>query len=194
MKEILRKIKENKILKVIGNILYFLLFVLVILLLLVVIMQRASDNSIAVAGVRMFTVATGSMEPVYEVGDVLISKDLNPSKLKVGDNISYLGTQSNFKGKVITHQIVKIEKDEDGKLLFHTKGIANLVEDPIVKESQVYGKVIYKTILLSYIYKFVSTSTGFGLIIVIPLILIVGYEILATLLEKKEEEINSKRK
>ena len=43
-------------------------------------------------------------------------------------------------------------------------------------------------------YKFVSTSTGFGLIIVIPLILIVGYEILATLLEKKEEEINSKRK
>ena len=61
MKEILKKIKENKILKVIGNILYFSLFVLVILLLLVVIMQRASDNSISVAGVRMFTVATGSM-------------------------------------------------------------------------------------------------------------------------------------
>ena len=47
MKETLKKIKENKVLRVIGNILYFLLFVLVILMLIIVIMQRVSDNSIS---------------------------------------------------------------------------------------------------------------------------------------------------
>ena len=47
MKETLKKIKENKVLRVIGNILYFLLFVLVILMLTIVIMQRVSDNSIS---------------------------------------------------------------------------------------------------------------------------------------------------
>ena len=38
MKETLKKIKENKVLRVIGNILYFLI---------IVIMQRVSDNSIS---------------------------------------------------------------------------------------------------------------------------------------------------
>ena len=190
----MKKLKNNKVLKTIFTIIKTFIIIVSLEFILVVFLQRFSNNKLSLFNYRIFAVATGSMKPKYNIGDVLISKDVNPSKLKVGDNISYLGTQSNFKGKVITHQIVKIEKDEDGKLLFHTKGIANLVEDPVVKESQVYGKVIYKTILLSYIYKFVSTSTGFGLIIVIPLILMVGYEILVTLLEKKEEEINSKRK
>lgn len=190
----MKKLKNNKVLKTIFTIIKTFIIIVLLAFILVVFLQRFSNNKLSLFNYRIFAVATGSMKPKYNIGDVLISKDVEPSKLKVGDNISYLGTQSNFKGKVITHQIVKIEKDEDGKLLFHTKGIANLVEDPVVKESQVYGKVIYKTILLSYIYKLVSTSTGFGLIIVIPLILIVGYEILVTLLEKKEEEINSKRK
>ena len=65
MLEKLKKIKENKILKTIGNILYTLLFILVVLMLLVVVMQRATNNTIAVGGFRMFSVATGSMIPVY---------------------------------------------------------------------------------------------------------------------------------
>ena len=72
MKETLKKIKENKALKVIGNIIYTLLFIIVIFMLVVVILQRVSDNSISFGGYRLFTVATGSMEPEYQVGDVLI--------------------------------------------------------------------------------------------------------------------------
>ena len=45
------------------------------------------------------------------------------------------------------------ETDDDGKILFHTKGLANIVEDPIVTESQLYGVVIYKCMILSLIYK-----------------------------------------
>jgi signal peptidase I len=190
----MKKIKNNKVLKIILKVIKACIIITLLAFILVVFLQRFSNNKLSLFNYRIFAVATGSMQPKYNIGDVLISKDVDPSKLKVGDNISYLGTKSNFKGKVITHQIVKIETDENGKLLFYTKGIANLVEDPVVEESQVYGKVIYKTILLSWLYKFVSTSTGFGLIIVIPIIIIIGYEILATLLEKKEEEINSKRK
>lgn len=189
----MKKLKNNKILKIIFTIIKTFIVIALLAFILVVFLQRFSNNKLSLFNYRIFAVATGSMKPKYDIGDVLISKDVEPSKLKVGDNISYLGTQSNFKGKVITHQIIKIDTDEDGKLLFHTKGIANLVEDPVVKESQVYGKVIYKTYFLSYVYKLVSTSTGFGLIIIIPLILIIGYEILVTLLEKKEEEIKAKR-
>ena len=81
MLEKLKKIKENKILKFIGNLLYTLLFIIVVLMLLVVVMQRATNNTISVGGVRMFSVATGSMVPVYEVGDILISKEVEPEKM-----------------------------------------------------------------------------------------------------------------
>ena len=35
----------------------------------------------------MFTVVSGSMEPKYKIGDVLIAKEKDPSKIKVGDAI-----------------------------------------------------------------------------------------------------------
>ena len=74
MFEKIKKIKENKFLQIIGKILYILLFVFVIFMLIIVILQRVSDNTIGLGDYKMFTVATGSMVPEYNVGDILISK------------------------------------------------------------------------------------------------------------------------
>ena len=71
--------------------------------------------------------------------------------------------------------------------MFHTKGLANLVEDPIVSESQVYGVVIYRSIILSIIYKIVGSNIGFYLFIILPLLFIIGSEIISTLLAKEDE-------
>lgn len=61
--------------------------------IVVVCLQRFSDNKISFFNYRMFTVISGSMKPKYDIGDVLISKKEDPSKIKVGDTISYLGTK-----------------------------------------------------------------------------------------------------
>lgn len=188
----MQKLKNNKIFKIIMNTIKAIVTIALISFVLVVFLQRFSDNKMSLFNHRMFAVATGSMEPKYKVGDVLISKDVSPDKIKVGDTISYLGKSSNFYGKVITHQVVSIEKDENGKYVFHTKGLANLVEDPIVDESQVYGVVVYKSIMLSLVYKIVSTDIGFYLFIIVPIFYIIGSEIISTLLEKKEEEMKKR--
>lgn len=73
--------------------------------------------------------------------------------------------------------------------MFHTKGIANIIEDPVVNEEQVYGVVIGKAKLLSWIYKMMSTKYGI-FIIVIPLLYIFGSEFLSFLLEKEEKKRN----
>ena len=91
MFEKLKKIKENKILKFIGNALYTLMCVLVILILVVVLMQRVTNNNVTIGGIRIFSVATGSMVPVYEVGDILISREVESEKIKVGDDLVYVG-------------------------------------------------------------------------------------------------------
>lgn len=179
--------KKNKLFKVLMSILRFFFFVLLVGFILVVCLQRFSGNKISFFNYRMFTVISGSMEPKYNIGDVLISKEVKPETIKVGDTISYLGRSGDFKDKVITHQVVGISKDENGKYLFHSKGLANLVEDPVVFESQLYGIVIYKSIILSLIYRIVATKLGLYVFIILPLLFIIGYEIVSTLLSKEEE-------
>ena len=102
--------KSKKILKIIKNILNVIVVVFILLFILVVCLLRFSDNKLSFFNYRMFTVVTGSMVPKYNVGDVLISKSIEPSKVKVGDTISYLGSQGSFKNKIVTHQVIEIEQ------------------------------------------------------------------------------------
>jgi len=168
MLEKLRKIKENKILKLIGNILYTLMFILVVLMLLIVIMQRVSNNTITLGGFRMFTVATGSMVPVYEVGDILISREIAPEDIKVGDDLVYLGKTGTFANKIVTHRVNSIEKQEDGNYKIITQGIANNAEDPAIDQTQVYGKVICEIQILSFIQKLIKNIYVFYFLIFVP--------------------------
>lgn len=186
MKETFEKIKENKILKTIGNILYIIFFIIVVLMLIVVILQRVSDNSISLGGYRLFTVATGSMEPKYKVGDILISKSVDSNEIQVGDDIVYKGAEGSFKGKTVTHQVVSIE-DENGKKKITTKGIANIEEDPKIDESQVYGKVIYKVKSLSFLSQLIKNIYVFYFIIFIPIAIIIFRQI-RVLLKKDDDE------
>jgi len=192
MLEGLKKIKENKILNIIWNIIYTFLFLVVVLMLLVVIMQRVTDNSITVGGIRMFTVATGSMKPIYEVGDVLISKEVEPEEIKLGDDIVYKGEKSSFYGKIITHRVISIEKQEDGNYKIVTKGTANQQEDPEINQTQVYGKIIYKVKSLSYIGRLIQDIYIFYFIIFVPIGLLIFKQIknIVNYREDRKEEDN----
>ena len=183
----MRNKKKVNPLSIIGAVLRVLFTIFIICFVLVVCLQRFSKNEISVFNLRMFTVASGSMVPKYKIGDVLISKETDPSKIKIGDAVTYLGKSGDFKGKVVTHEVIQIEKDTDGKYLFHTKGIANLVEDPVVSQEQIYGVVVYKPIILSWLYGLISNKFAFYCLIIVPLIGIVVYEIVATLVEKEGE-------
>ena len=105
---------------------------------------------------------------------MIISIETKPEKIEVGDDVVYKGLKGDFNGKVITHQVVSIEKDSNGKYMFHAKGLSNLVEDPVVYEDQLYGVVVYRMPILSFIYKIVGTTYGLFFFVVIPLLYIIG--------------------
>ena len=183
----MKNLKKNKKIETIKKVVNILLVILVLLFVLIVCMQRFSNNRLSFFNYRMFTVVTGSMEPRYKVGDVLIAKERDPEKVKVGDTISYLGEVGQFKDKVITHEVIEIEKNEKGEILFHTKGLSNIIEDPIVHERQLYGVVTGKLFILSLVYKIVGTKIGMFLFVIVPVLYIVGSEIVNAMLEKEEE-------
>ena len=177
----------KKIFKIISIVIKTIIGVALAAFILVVCMQRFSDNKLSLFNFRLFSVVSQSMVPVYDIGDVLVAKEQDPSTIKEGDIVSYLGTTGSFANKVVTHRVVNIEKREDGKYYYRTKGDANLVEDPIVMEDQLYGVVVYKSVLLSLVYRIVGTQIGFFMFIIIPIMFVIGSEIISTLLEKEED-------
>lgn len=183
-----KKIGDNKALKIIGNILYYMLVVLVLLILLVVLLQRFTQNNASIGGIRIFNIVTESMVPEYKVGDILISKSIDPSKIEIGDDVVYMGEVGSFQGKIITHRVIDIEKDGDN-YKFHTKGIANEYEDPaVVTADQIYGTIIYKTHILSFISKIINNLYGFYFLIFIPLAVLIIVKIVKIHREKYEED------
>lgn len=179
--------KSVNLLKIISTIIKVICIIVLILLILVLALQRFSNNSIAVGGFRVFNVATESMVPKYIVGDVLVVKEQNIDNLKVGDDVTYLGKEGSFANRVVTHQIVSIDETDDGKV-FHTKGIANDTEDPTIKGDQIYGKVVYKCILISQLTKLMNNMTAFYIVVFIPFAILISLQLKDSLLGKSDDD------
>ena len=193
----LKKITENPVLKLINNIVYVILFLIVASVLFVVILQRASNNDIALGGIRIFNIVSESMVPKYNIGDVLVVKSsIEPQNIKVGDDIAYIGQESTFNQKIVTHQVIEIDY-ENGEYIFHTKGIANILEDPLVHQNQVFGKVVYKIWILSLISKILSNVYVVFFGIFVPIVILIFWTILKLKglveVEEYEEEIEPKK-
>ena len=188
----------SKILRMIWKILKWIMSFLIVLIVSVILIQRVSNNKFTLGGYSIFTVVTQSMIPKYQVGDMLLAHVEDASKLKVGDDVVYQGSVGTFAGKIVTHQIINIEEGSPRK--FHTKGINNMIEDPVIDETQIYGKVVMKLTVLSIISKLVSNQYGFFFIIFVPIVILVFGIVMDTVNDKKkrvdihEETKRGKRK
>ena len=183
----MQELFENKAFKIIYGIIRTFIVSFLVIYLLFVIIQRVTNNS-SIFGYRMFTVATGSMEPVYNVNDVILVKDTDPSTLKVGDDIAYLGNRDAVKGLVVTHRIIRIETLDDNKVHYTLKGVNNKYEDPSITEDQILGKVLGKVYVVNFINHVVKNIYGFFFLVFCPLVLVIFLEIADTIIEAKVEK------
>ena len=182
----------GKILKTLFKLAWRALEIFLVLLAITILVPRITNNEYSFFGYRIFTVVTGSMEPEYVVGNVLIAKETDPEEIVVGTNIVYQGRVGDYKNRIITHQVVRREQDEKGNYLFYTKGIANTVEDPVVYEDQLYGKIINNNIFLAFWCRLLTNKYGLFLVIVlIAISLFSGF--VKSQGEKREEELEEKR-
>lgn len=172
--------------KIAWKIIKGILIVLLALILLLVVFQKVTKNKLAIGDVYIFQVATESMTPEYKVGDIIVVKKTSPSSIKVGDDVTYLGTAQSVKDKRITHRVIDIRKTDD-KYYFTTKGIANEVEDPEINEDNLYGKVVYKTIIYSFLGRLMTNTIAYYLIF-IGIGAILSYDIVTSYLKKDDED------
>ena len=111
------------------------------------------------AGLRVFTVLSGSMEPEYPVGALLYVKPADCQTLQCGDVITFLLAEDT----VATHRIVEVLPDENDPAVvrFRTKGDANAAEDgALVHCNNVIGTPVLTIPLLGYFVEWVRRPPG----------------------------------
>ena len=161
----------------------FLIMILVFLVIIINFIDQKNNLKKGIpkpALVSAYTIVSPSMVPNINVLDVIITTRVsNPSKIKVGDVITFNSTDYRSSGVTVTHRVKKIEKTSDGKYLFTTKGDANNTEDATRQPfSSIYGKVLIRLPKLGYIQYILSTVLGWLLLIIVPTVLIIGADII----------------
>ncbi len=114
---------------------------------------------VRVAGLQVFTVLSGSMEPTYPVGSLIYVKKTEPAQLQAGDVITFLLDEDT----VATHRIVEVIPDaHDTEILrFRTKGDANDVPDGgLVHCKNVIGSPVFAIPALGYVASYIQSPPG----------------------------------
>lgn len=133
-------------------------------------------------GYQVFTIISGSMEPEYNVGDLIYVKKVDPQTIKVGDDITFILNEDLV---VATHRVVRIDAENQH---FYTKGLANEIEDSDpVHFNNVIGVPKFSIAKLGYVSNFIQNPPGTYITIGLGILLIL-IVFLPDIISKKEEE------
>ncbi len=163
------ELKKNTLTKrIIGIVSY--LSILVVLLL------------IFAGGFKPFVIASGSMEPNINIGDIVLVQPTDINEIKVGNIIAY-----HVSNRIVVHRVVEV-LNNNGKIYLKTKGDANLDADPgLVTERAVLGKIAFTIPRVGFIalgfqymmvnYPFLLPALIVGSLLLYAILALVGKDI-----------------
>ncbi len=139
----------------------------------------------AATGSTPLTVLTGSMQPAYPPGTLIIVKPINAADIRIGDPITY--QIESGKPAVVTHRVISVTSGSDGSASFITQGDANNAPDgkPVIPE-QIRGKVWYALPYLGFVNSALNGEARAWLIPMIAggLFVYVGYQVTSVAVSK----------
>lgn len=170
-----------KILKKLTSALSTIIFIVCLFLLVVVVMTPKNADgtkTVNIAGYSMMSVLTESMEPEYNVGDIVVIKVTDASELKVKDVITFSSIDPALQGQPVTHRINDII-EEDGITKFETKGDNNEgIDADLVTEDRILGKVQFRIPYVGKAINFLQTNRiGFFGVVILPMFVIMAFEV-----------------
>ncbi len=174
----------KNVLKKICNVLTGLFVALEIILVVFLVVMKSSGGIPSLFGYNMYVIVSPSMEPEICVGDVIISREYEGEKLAIGDVITYLGKEGDVAGKIVTHEVIYVS--EDGQTI-QTQGVANESPDPEIQSTDVLSVLVYKTVVIGFVYSIITSTWGFILLIIVPMLLMIGGEVIHLIKVMKEE-------
>lgn len=183
---------KDKILTAIGTVMCIILApVLIINLTLIVKSYTNSDEVPSVGGYLPLIVLTDSMVPEIYSGDLIICHTAEAEEIKTGDVIAFFDPAGNG-SSIVTHRVIEV-LNENSEIEFRTQGDNNNTEDKLpVPADSLVG--VYQTRIagLGNVAMFMQSSTGLIVCVVLPIVLLVAYDMIRRrLYEKKKDDDNA---
>ena len=126
----------------------------------------------------VYVIISPSMVPNINVYDAVVTMRVPTEKIEMYDVITFLSKDIDTHGTPITHRVVGIVETEDGKIGYRTKGDNNNAEDnALIMEDEVIGKVLFRIPMIGYVRTFITSRIGWLLIVVLPCVGIIIYDI-----------------
>jgi signal peptidase I len=175
----------KKVASIIGSITFGVLIILVGFSVYLTISAKANPNQIpSVFSYKPLTVLSNSMYPVLEAGDMIFSKELDSSKVRKGDVITFKEND----GRIVTHRVVKVVI-ENGETMFQTKGDNNnVIDQSLVSSDQLIGSMKLNIPNAGHIAKFAASPTGAVVFFGVPFLLYLLLEFRDRLKKRKQEK------
>ena len=168
--------KVKKAASILVSILLWLIILVAALFAFTTLATNQPGEVKSLGGISPLTVQTNSMSPTFEAGDLIIIKKVDPKNLKVGDIITFHTIIEN-EYALNTHRIDAID-DVEGVRSYTTKGDNNEIADThIIADGDIVGMYAMKLKGFGKVMEFLSSSIGFLVVIVLPLLLFFIYQI-----------------
>ena len=137
---------------------------------------RDTNQVASLAGYTPLTVASDSMSPTFRAGDLIIIRKCDPETLKEGDIVTF-HTIINNEFALNTHRITEIQ-DLGGARSYVTKGDNNELADiHMIADGDIVGRYVCHLAGFGKVMSFLSSSLGFLLVIVLPLLIFFIYQV-----------------
>lgn len=129
-----------------------ILVVIVVALAIMLVGVRA-------AGIQVYTVLSGSMEPTYHTGSLIYVKSVDYTEIEAGQVITFMLDEDT----IATHRVVEVIPDEtdESVVRYRTKGDANEAEDgSLVHYKNVIGTPIFSIPYMGYVANYIQNPPG----------------------------------
>ena len=170
-----------KALKKVGTIVISVLLWIIILVAALyaftTMATRDNQNVASLFGYTPLVVKTNSMSPTFDAGDLIFIRKCDPDTLKEGDIICFHTIIEN-EYALNTHRIEKIE-ESNGLRSYTTMGDNNngIADSHVISNGDIVGKYTGHLKKAGTVMDFLSGSTGFLLVIVLPMLLFFIYQV-----------------
>jgi signal peptidase len=178
----------HRVLTIVGTVLCIIL--IPILLINITLIAKSfinKDEVPSVGGMLPLIVLTDSMHPEIESGDLIICNTAEAKDIKVNDVISFFdpaGTGTS----IVTHRVIEIV-EENGEIYFRTRGDNNNTEDKeLVPAENLVGVYKMRIAGAGHIAMFMQSTAGLIVCVVLPIILLVGYDLVRRRIYEKSKK------
>lgn len=168
----------KKALHIAGNILTVLILIFAICMTaFTIISVRTLGGNANILGYKPYIVLSDSMRDTFQVGDISVSKAVDPATLEPGDIVTFTSIDPDHYGEVITHKIREITTYE-GQPAFVTYGTTTGEDDAYPAPfDQVVGEYVFRVPKLGYFFQFLKTPAGYVTVILLPFLVLIGLQI-----------------